>query len=142
MRCLYCYQLLADGEQDFHASCARKMFGAAEPPELPYTEAQMDELAKNVIKSQVAVTGVQPKLSLDVERTPGTGKHDAGKRFTIVGLWGSYILKPPTERFPALPEVEDVTMHLAQAAGIDTVPNSIIRLQSGTLAYITRRIDR
>lgn len=142
MRCLYCYRELTEGEQDFHAACSRKMFGTSRPPELPYTEAQMDDLARNVIKSQVAVTGVQPKLSVDVERAPRAGKHDAGKRFTIVGLWGSYILKPPTERFPALPELEDVTMHLAQAAGIDTVPHSLIRLQSGTLAYITKRIDR
>lgn len=142
MRCLYCYRELTEGEQDFHAACARKMFGTPTPPELPYTEEQMSELAKNVIKSQVAVTGVQPKLSLDVERVPHTGKHESGKRFTIVGLWGSYILKPPTTHFPALPEVEDLTMHLAQAAGIDTVPHSLIRLQSGTLAYITRRIDR
>lgn len=142
MRCLYCYRELIEGEQDFHAACARKMFGTHTPPELPYTEAQMNELAKNVIKSQVAVTGVQPKLSLDVERLPHTGKNEPGKRFTIVGLWGSYILKPPTTHFPALPEVEDLTMHLAQAAGIDTVPHSLIRLQSGTLAYITRRIDR
>lgn len=142
MRCLYCYKPLEEGAGDFHAACARKMFGTATAPELPYSEAQMDELAKNVIKSQVAVTGVQPKLSLDVERTPRTANHDPGRRFTIVGLWGSYILKPPTKYFPALPEVEDLTMHLAEAAGITTVPHSLIRLESGTLAYITRRIDR
>jgi serine/threonine-protein kinase HipA len=41
-----------------------------------------------------------------------------------------------------LPELEDLTMHLASLAGIETVPHSLIRLQSGSLAYITRRIDR
>jgi serine/threonine-protein kinase HipA len=33
-------------------------------------------------------------------------------------------------------------MHLAGIAGIATVPHSLIRLGSGGLAYITRRIDR
>jgi serine/threonine-protein kinase HipA len=33
-------------------------------------------------------------------------------------------------------------MRLAQAAGIPTVPHVLIRLASGELAYLTRRIDR
>lgn len=33
-------------------------------------------------------------------------------------------------------------MHLAEAAAIQTVPHSMIRLKSSELAYITRRIDR
>jgi len=41
-----------------------------------------------------------------------------------------------------MPEVEDVTMHLANIAKIKVVPHSLIRLQSGNLAYITKRIDR
>jgi serine/threonine-protein kinase HipA len=44
--------------------------------------------------------------------------------------------------YPQLPEVEDVTMHLAQLAKIKTAPHSLIRLQSGNLAYVTKRIDR
>jgi serine/threonine-protein kinase HipA len=38
--------------------------------------------------------------------------------------------------------VEDVTMHLAQLAKIKTVPHSLIRLRSGNLAYLTKRMDR
>ena len=94
-------------------------------------------------KSQVAVTGVQPKLSLDIEK-PVKQKEGqkTPQRFTIVGLWGAYILKPPTKQYPQLPELEDLTMHLAALAGIATVPHSLIRMQSGNLAYITKRIDR
>lgn len=33
-------------------------------------------------------------------------------------------------------------MHLAQMTGIRTAPHSLIRLESGNLAYITRRMDR
>jgi hypothetical protein len=63
-------------------------------------------------------------------------------RLTLVGLYGDYILKPPSEQYPCLPENEDLTMHLAQIAGIRTAAHSLIRLSSGELAYITRRFDR
>ena len=99
----------------------------------------MNDLALKIVQSQVAVTGVQPKLSLHL--ADGLQKKDP-KRFTIVGLWGNYILKPPTETYPQMPEVEDLTMHLAAIAKIDVVPHSLIRLQSGELAYLTKRIDR
>lgn len=143
MRCLYCYKELPSGDTDFHQACSRKLFGTPTPPELPYTEEQMLELAKDVVKSQVAVAGVQAKLSLDIERVAAAdGSPARPTRFTIVGLWGSYILKPPTAHLQYLPEVEDLTMHLAALAGITTVPHSLIRLKSGSLAYITKRIDR
>jgi serine/threonine-protein kinase HipA len=138
-RCLYCYENLKEDEIDFHASCSKKIFGQPTAPELPYTEMQMESLALQVVKSQMTVTGVQPKLSLEL--APSENKNQP-KRFTIVGLWGGYILKPPTPNFQQLPEVEDLTMHLAAIARIKVVPHSLIRLQSGNLAYITKRIDR
>ena len=138
-RCLYCYQLLNEKEVDFHNSCSKKIFEQSIPPVLPYTENQMEELATKVIQSQMTVTGVQPKLSLGL--VSGDVKTDPN-RFTIVGLWGSYILKPPTPHYPQLPEIEDLTMHLASLAKINIVPHSLIRLKSGNLAYITKRIDR
>lgn len=138
-RCLYCYEILKEDEIDFHASCSKKIFGQPTPPELPYTEMQMESLALQVVKSQMTVTGVQPKLSLELASSENKNEP---KRFTIVGLWGGYILKPPTPNFQQLPEVEDLTMHLAAIAKIKMVPHSLIRLQSGNLAYITKRIDR
>lgn len=138
-RCLFCYQPLSETELDFHASCSRKIFGHPTPPTLPYSESDLEALAKEVIQSRTAVTGVQSKLSLHIS---GNQKEGTARRFTLVGLWGGYILKPPTKSYPQLPEVEDLTMHLAAIAKIKTVPHSLIRLQSGNLAYITRRIDR
>jgi serine/threonine-protein kinase HipA len=137
--CLYCYQPLFNHEHDFHAGCSKKLFGQPTPPALPCSEADLEPLAKEVIRHQIAVTGVQAKLSLHI-----TGSHKEGtdRRFTIVGLWGGYILKPPAARYPQLPEVEDLTMHLAASAKIRTAPHSLIRLQSGSLAYITKRMDR
>jgi serine/threonine-protein kinase HipA len=138
-KCLFCYQPLASNEQDFHTTCSRKIFGQPTAPALPYSEEDLEPLAKEVIQSQTAVTGVQAKLSLYIT---GNNKEGTERRFTIVGLWGGYILKPPTTLYQQLPEVEDVTMHLAQIAKIKTAPHSLIRLQSGNLAYVTKRIDR
>lgn len=41
-----------------------------------------------------------------------------------------------------MPEVEDLTMHLAELAKVNVVPHSLIRFADGELAYITKRIDR
>ncbi|GCC52485.1 type II toxin-antitoxin system HipA family toxin [Chryseotalea sanaruensis] len=137
-RCLYCYKSLVNEEVVFHKICARKIFGSVVVPELAFDEGEIQGLAEKVIRSQFALTGVQPKLSLDIEK-----KHkDAVTRFTIVGLWGNYILKPPTDKFHSLPEIEDLTMHLAELSGIATVPHTLIRLTSGNLAYLTKRVDR
>lgn len=138
-QCLFCYRPLAENELDFHGSCSKKIFGQSTPPALPYSEADLESLAKEVIQTQTAVTGVQAKLSLHISKNNHDGKD---KRFTIVGLWGGYILKPPSPLYQQLPEVEDVTMHLASVAKIKTAPHSLVRLTSGNLAYITKRIDR
>ena len=138
-RCLYCYQPLHENAIDFHEKCSRKFFGTNIPPALDYNNSQMRELAKEIVIKSIAVTGVQAKLSLTLEKIPGDPKHS---RFTVVGLWGGFILKPPSEEFPNLPENEDVTMHLSELFGIPTAEHSLIRLKSGELAYLTKRFDR
>lgn len=135
-KCLYCYKPLEDGQKDFHLQCAKKFFGVEEMPTLEYRHEDLDELAEQVIRAQTALTGVQPKLSLNLD------KHEDSSRLTIVGLWGDYIFKPQTDNYPQLPENEDLTMHLAEAAKINVVPHSLIRLADGRLGYITKRIDR
>lgn len=126
------------GEVDYHKSCARKIFESAVVPALPYTRNNIKELAREIVTASTTVTGVQAKLSLDIAR----GGKNEPQRFAIVGLWGRFILKPQTDRFANLPENEDLTMHLAEAAGIKVVPHSLIRFADGELCYITRRIDR
>ena len=137
-KCLFCYKPLNDGEVDYHPGCARKIFESTVVPDLPYTRDNIKELAREIVTASTTVTGVQAKLSLDIAR----GGKDEPQRFTIVGLWGRFILKPQTDRFVNLPENEDLTMHLAEIAGIKTVPHSLIRFADGELCYITRRVDR
>jgi len=135
--CLYCYQPLSEHEQDFHAKCCKKIFGTTIPPTLSLGTEDLKEMARRLIIRSVAVTGVQPKLSLDLEKVDARTS-----RLTVVGLWGSYILKPPTDHFESLPENEDLTMKLAALCGIKTAEHTLIRLQSGNLAYLTKRFDR
>lgn len=135
-KCLYCYKELGEGEVDFHKRCSKKFFGVPTAPELPYSLDELDTLAAQVIKSQTTLTGVQAKLSLHLDR------HEGSKRLTIVGLWGDFIFKPQTQSYKTLPENEDLTMHLAEIAKIKVVPHTLIRLQDGTLGYLTKRIDR
>lgn len=137
-RCLYCYQELSEGQKDFHPACAKKFFGKVEAPILPYSRDNINDLARESVLSRTTVTGVQSKLSMDVNK----GGKDEPDRMTIVGLWGRYILKPKSDEFPWLPEVEDLTMHLAEIAKIDVVPHTLIRFNDGEMAYLTRRIDR
>jgi serine/threonine-protein kinase HipA len=140
--CLYCYRELdSTTESDFHEQCSLSFFGTAKPPLLPYSFDQMAELAKDVVERSVAVPGVQPKLSLSLVNDVMKDGH-AG-RLTVVGaLGGNYIFKPPSIDFPELPANEHVTMRIAESFGIRTVESSLIRLQSGELSYITKRIDR
>ena len=137
-KCLFCYGQLEEGESHFHASCARKFFGMAEAPSLPYSRDNMSELARRVIRTSASVTGVQAKMSLDLDR----GEKNEPPRFTIVGLWGRYIFKPQSAQYRCLPELEDVTMKMASAAGIRTVEHTLIPMADGELGYLTKRIDR
>ena len=123
---------------DFHPSCARKFFGSQTAPILPYTRDNMSELARQVIRTSASVTGVQAKMSLDVDRG---GKNEPSK-FTIVGLWGKYIFKPQSAKYPCLPELEDLTMKMAEVAHIRTARHTLIRLADGELGYLTLRMDR
>lgn len=142
-KCLYCYRELGEkAAGEYHETCSLKFFGTKTSPLFDYTINQMTELAKNVVERSVAVPGVQPKLSLSIVND-ALGKRTSG-RLTVVGaLGGNYIFKPPSEQYPEMPQNEHVTMRIAEEAyGLRTVPSSLIRLQSGELAYITRRIDR
>lgn len=141
-KCLYCYKHLSDTiAGDFHEQCSLDFFGTKQQPVFEHSLQQMAELAKNVVERSIAVPGVQPKLSLSIVNTT---VQDGNKgRLTVVGaLGGNYIFKPPSDHFPEMPENEHLTMRIAEAFKINTVKSSLIRLQSGELSYITKRIDR
>lgn len=136
-RCLYCYKHLEENNIDFHQNCSKKIFGESTPPLINYSLEDIDSLALEVINSKITLTGVQPKISLQIKSEKGEPN-----RFTIIGVLGNYILKPQSSKYESLPENEDLSMHLAEIAKIKTVPHTLIRLSDNSLAYITKRIDR
>ena len=133
--CLFCYQALDPG-LTYHGKCCKKFFGTDKLPELALNKALLDKLAEETVNKRIAITGVQPKLSLDLQNTV------SGKRLTIVGLWGRYILKPQNTELAEMPEVEDLTMHLAELFKISTCQHALIPISDGSLAYIAKRFDR
>lgn len=136
--CLACHKKLKDGDINYHQNCLTAFWQEDTPVlKLEFEISQIEALAKENVAQRIIVTGVQPKLSL------GFTEENAQNRLTIVGaLNGRYILKPPFHMYPQMPEIEALSMLLAQACGIATVPFLLILLKDGALAYLTKRIDR
>ena len=132
--CWFCYKAIEDGK--YHPSCARKFFGAKEVPTLQLDDALIDALAKQTVNKRIAVTGVQPKLSLTLQKENGQS------RLIIVGLWGEYILKPQHYAYPMMPETEDLTMHLATLFKIPVCEHALLQASNGNMVYIAKRFDR
>ena len=142
-RCLCCYQPLREGEVDYHPQCAKRFFGCYPAPQLPYTRKDINKLAQVVVQSRTTVTGVQAKLSMDME-------HDTAgnpQRLTIMGVMGRYILKPQTEQFELLPEMGKDIQRLQRIAERfskigsqpEPKPESLNEVLTNVVQYISRR---
>lgn len=84
-------------------------------------------------RSRFALAGSQGKFALeqfDGRWTWPNAKHPS-----------THIVKPPHERFCGTPLVEDATMHLAAACGLD-VARSFVRSFGEDQAYVVERFDR
>lgn len=141
-KCLYCYDdITSPNQEDYHNACSKKFYGNTLAPKLPYRIAEMEKLAKDFIDLSISVPGVQPKLSLGwMKKKLADGQVN---RLTIMNaLDGSYILKPPNSMYDQMPENEHLSMKLAELFKIKVVPANLIRLASGELCYITKRVDR
>lgn len=136
MKCLICYKPLDNSEINYHKKCLKKEFDLNRIPLIDINEKELKKHAKELIEANIAITGVQPKLSLWLE------KSKQNNRFTIVDNKSNFIIKPQSEIYKSLPENEDLCMHLASELGIKTAKHSLIKLSSGNLAYITQRFDR
>ncbi len=136
--CHICLGMLEQDEELHHAACCKKLFGSSRPPAFPYTWDDLNGLAERIVRQHVTVPGVQPKLSLHLEH--GGARQDS--RFTLVGLEGGYILKPPVAEYPEMPELEHLTMRMAGCFGIAAADGGLIPLDGGQLAYVSRRMDR
>ncbi|MFZ4263821.1 HipA domain-containing protein [Sphingobacterium sp. HJSM2_6] len=131
---MFCYKVLNEG--DYHPNCSKKFFGTTTVPVLELDQEKLNKLAQITVSERLALTGVQPKISLSLNGEKGN------RRLTLVGLWGDYILKPQSLDYAFMPEVEDLTMHLAKLFKIETAEHTLIKTSTGELAYLTKRFDR
>lgn len=136
MKCLLCYKSLDKNETDYHSKCLMNAFGLKQVPKIDINEKELSTYAKKIVGANTAITGVQPKLSLWLD------KSKKNIRFTVVDHKSNYIIKPQSKTYQFLPENEDLCMHLANMFGINTANHGLVRLESKELAYITQRFDR
>lgn len=126
---------------DYHPKCNKAFYGTEYAPILPYQLSEMEKLASESAALSITVPGVQPKLSLGWIKKKLENGHQG--RLTIMdAIDGNFILKPQNSLYPQMPETEHLSMKLAALFKIDIVPVNMIRLASGELCYITKRIDR
>lgn len=83
---------------------------------------------------KLSIQGVQLKLSAKLRPSAGL--------FEITDVGGRFILKPPHELYPELPENEDLTMRLASLVGIETPLHGLVYSKEGKRTYFIRRFDR
>lgn len=138
-KCLCCFEALKNNESYYHSHCSQNLFNTLQPPVLEFSKNDIEKLALNFLLKHQTVTGVQKKLSLTLHSETANTK----KGLTIVGaLGGQYILKPPTSAYPFMPELECLSMRLADICGIKVASCGLIYFQDKSLAYITKRFDR
>ncbi|MBN2434456.1 MAG: HipA domain-containing protein [Spirochaetes bacterium] len=135
-KCLICYDDLPKDRDFYHDECIKKSLLKNIDPLVPYNFEELSDLGRQIIQSRFSVTGVQTKISMT------TSEDSNPKKFTLIGYKSNYILKPPSTRYPRMPENEDLTMKLAKIAKIPTVSQTLVPMKSGEIAYITERMDR
>ncbi len=142
MRCLCCNKEIAPGTEDtrsgWHRKCVKRFFDTDLVLELNITDEELEKLANDTVSEGFTVPGVQKKLSIHLSKAP-----DREMRITLVDYPAGYILKPQAAEYADLPELEHLTMLMAELAGIKVAEHGLIRIdEPRQLAYITKRMDR
>ncbi len=111
----------------------REMFNSSELPIIEFSLQDVSRKAQQ-LTGKLSISGVQPKLSMKVDRKNNS--------LISVAEGGEYILKPQNQAFPNIPENEQCCMDIAAEFGIDVPPHCLLPLKDGSLAYIVKRFDR
>ncbi len=120
-----------DDERRYHSACLRHLFGTPALPSVELTHSGVLAKAQDMA-GRMSISGVQPKLSMSRQ----------GSKLIPVTTGGQFILKPQTERFPSLPQNENLCMMIAGLLEITVPPHGLIDLRDGSPAYLVRRFDR
>jgi serine/threonine-protein kinase HipA len=127
--CFFCYK--DAGNQQYHTHCCKNFFDTSNVPEVLLDQQLLQQLGEKTVHQRIAVTGVQPKLSVALQHGSPS-----------VGLWGDYILKPQHRLYHLMPENEDLTMHIAALFNIPVCKHTLLKTTDGSMVYLTKRQDR
>jgi serine/threonine-protein kinase HipA len=132
MRCPITYQLINSGKYSIaglHSISPKLDF-------LNYIPLSLSEIHQEYLSraGKMSIQGVQPKLSMKLNI-----KKD---QFEIVDINGKFILKPPNNLYPELPQNEDLSMKMANICGIEIPWHGLIYSKGNILNYAIRRFDR
>ncbi len=132
-RCPISYELIDSTQKYSKAGLKLLSPRLSQLDDLPFTAKELRaEAAQH--SNKMSIQGVQPKVSARL--------NIAKNQFDIVDNNGNYILKPPSELYPELPENEDLSMRLAKMIGIEIPQHGMIYAKEGSLTYFIRRFDR
>ena len=139
MRCLCCGKIIKNPNKQeilssWHDHCIKSFFQTITFPIIDLDDHILNEIANSSVNKRLTVPGVQKKISLHLSDEPQS-------RLTIVDYPTGYILKPVSHDDHHLPELEYLSMQLADCCHIPTVPYALLKVNN-TYAYITKRIDR
>lgn len=131
-RCLSCQKSL-EAEGRHHPRCLSRLFGSARLPAIPFGLADMPGLVEKT-EGRMSISGVQMKASVRLNKE----KWDLEAGVT----GGTHILKPEPERFPQIPQNENLCMNMAEELGMRVPPHGLFAMADGKLCYIVKRFDR
>lgn len=115
------------------AMMIKTMFHLEVEPTIPLTLTDIPLRAQAMV-GKMSISGVQPKLSLQLNRSQA--------ELVPVAEGGEYILKPQIQQYPHVPENENCCMDIAMELNIEVPPHCLLPLKDGTLAYVVKRFDR
>ena len=101
------------------------------PLPLSAEEQRQEAIART---GKMSVQGVQKKLSAILKIKDAY--------FEIVDKGGQYILKPPSNEYPELPENEAITMTLAEQIGLEVPVHGLVYAKDNSMTYFIKRFDR
>ena len=130
--CLCCQGPL-EGEARHHPRCLKKLFGATWAPTIPFRVADMPSLVEEA-KGHVSISGVQMKALVRLN-------HEK-RELESVSTGGTHILKPEPDRFPEIPQNENLCMNIAESLNMRVPAHGLLPMADGKLCYIVKRFDR
>lgn len=130
--CLCCQKSL-EAESRYHPHCLKRLFGSTRPPSIPFGLADLPGLVAKA-EGRMSISGVQIKVSIRLNKER--------RELETTAAGGTHILKPESDRFPQIPQNENLCMNMAEELGMRVPPHGLFAMADGKSCYVIKRFDR